>query len=247
MKIPKSRWEEAQDFELHDWKEQKDIVKKEWDEAYRKYNTYFTELENNLKVTEKWNILDVGCNLTCISRMIKKGNHIGVEPLADALKIQDAVPNVKIYQGMGENMPFDKEYFDLIICRNVIDHTHDPQKVILEIQRVLKPGGYFLLACYIYNPFISFVKNFGEGIKVLRNVGHPHTYTMKSLEGLIQNNFSVIDRKIIYEGISPNDFGKIDEVQDNLPLVQKLVMFVNDKILRNKWFVREYTLLGRKL
>lgn len=243
MKISKTRWKKAQEFELNDWIAQPDIVKKEWEEAYRKYHEYFTALEIKLNITNSWKILDVGCNITCISRMIKKGEHYGLEPLADLLEIQKAVPEVKVFQGMGENIPFANDFFDLVICRNVLDHTFSPPQVIAEINRVLKPNGYLLLGSYVYNPFIYFVKNLSEIINILPNVGHPHTYTMNSLENLTKKYFNILDRKIIYEGKSPNDFGKIDEIKNNLPLIQKIVLFINDKLIFNKWFVREYSLL----
>ncbi len=246
--ISKTRWKEAQEFELNDWKNEADIMQKEWDEAFKKFNAYFGELEQKLGVTENWKILDIGCNVTCVSRMIKEGEHIGVEPLADALDLNSKVEGITIHNGMGEDMPFlTTGSIDLAICRNVIDHTHVPEKVIDEVVRVLKPEGYFFLACYVYNPFITFVKNFGEAVKILRNVGHPHTYTMETLEDLVNKDFKIIDRKVIYEGVDPNDFGKIDENKGNLSAIQKSVMFVNDKVLRNKWFVREYSLLCQRI
>jgi SAM-dependent methyltransferase len=245
MKITKQRWAEAQEFELNDWKNEQSIVEKEWEEAHRKYNDYFRYLENKLEVSDLWKILDVGCNLTCISRMIEKGEHYGVEPLADALEMDSQVPDVKIVQGMGEDMPFDDNFFDLVVCRNVIDHTMAPEGVVKECFRVLKPGGYLILASYVYNPFITITKNFGELISIFRNVGHPHTYTMRGLEALARDNgyFEILENKSIYIGKSPNDFGKIDEAAGNLSTVEKLVLFVNDNILRYTWFVREYSLL----
>lgn len=43
----------------------------------------------------------------------------------------------------GENLTFYDEAFDWVFCVNVIDHTPDPQKMIDEVYRVLKPGGRF--------------------------------------------------------------------------------------------------------
>lgn len=246
MKISKKRWDEAQEFEVNDWSNEENIVEKEWIEAVNKYEKFFTVLSKKLKITSSWNILDVGCSVTCVSRLIKKGNHYGVEPLASALNANEIVKEVEITNGLGENMHFyQSEMFNLVICRNVIDHTHSPKKVISEIERVLKPNGYFVLACYVYNPFISFIKNLGERLYVLRNVGHPHTYTMNSLKKLV-TQFETLETIVIYEGVGPNDFGKVDEVQGDLGLVERAVLFVDQKIVRNKWFVREYLILCQK-
>lgn len=245
IKINKTRWNQAQRFEESEWAKDDTVVEKEWEEARAKYGKYLAELEKNLGISSASNILDVGCGPTCMSRIISKGKHFGIEPLADELDVDSKISEIKVYQGMAENMPFDNDKFDFVICRNVIDHTYDPEEVIKEVYRVIKPEGFFLLCSYVYNPFIATTKKVGENFRAFRNVGHPHTFTERSLEESVSEKFDIIERKIIYEGISPNDFGKIDEVQNSLSKIQKLVMLVNDLLLRNKWFVREYSLLCR--
>jgi len=55
-----------------------------------------------------------------------------VSPLADVkLDVQD--------------MPFDDESFDLIICNHVLEHVPDDRKAIREIFRTLKKGGFAIL------------------------------------------------------------------------------------------------------
>lgn len=43
-------------------------------------------------------------------------------------------------------LPFKEEQFDLVTCQTVLIHLQDPQKVLKEFYRVLKPGGMVLLA-----------------------------------------------------------------------------------------------------
>ncbi len=49
------------------------------------------------------------------------------------------------YQDM-ENLTYPDESFDIVHCRNAIDHTQDLHKAIKEMQRVCKKGGYVYLA-----------------------------------------------------------------------------------------------------
>ena len=42
-------------------------------------------------------------------------------------------------------MPFDDDYFDLLIANHVLEHVGDDLKGVSEIFRVLKPGGYAIL------------------------------------------------------------------------------------------------------
>jgi 2-polyprenyl-3-methyl-5-hydroxy-6-metoxy-1,4-benzoquinol methylase len=41
----------------------------------------------------------------------------------------------------GEALPFPDAHFDVIICMDVLEHVQDPEKLLAEISRCLKPGG----------------------------------------------------------------------------------------------------------
>lgn len=248
MRIDSKRWEDAQRFEFHEWQTVRNAEKMEWDEAFRKYEHYLADQSSKLALNVNSKILDVGCNVTCISRLLKLGRHFGVEPLADKLNIPERVKDVEIKQGMGENLPYSDSFFEICFCRNVIDHTQEPDKVITEMYRVLRPGGYMILASYVYNPFIWFVKTISEVLHLMHNVGHPYIYTMETLEQLasLGQRFQIIDKTIIYEGKDPNDFGKVEEIKGNLGIVQRFIMLLNDYIFMQKWFVREYCLVCKR-
>ena len=244
----KNRWREAQKFEYNDWANIPNIIDKEWKEIEKKYKSYIKHLSIKLKINKTSKILDVGCGPTCISRLFIKGEKYGIDPLAGILKLDQRIKEVKIIDARGEEIPFENNFFDLVICRNVIDHTERPEEVISEIGRVLKNEGFFILCCYVYSPFIKVVKEISEFIPSLRNAGHPHTFSPKTLEKLLESAgvFKIIERKDIYTGFHPNDYGKIDEKCGEFSFLQKLVLFLNFKILRQKWFVKEYCLVARK-
>lgn len=44
-----------------------------------------------------------------------------------------------------QNMPFDKNTFDILICNHVLEHVPDFHLALSEILRVIKPGGYAIL------------------------------------------------------------------------------------------------------
>lgn len=47
--------------------------------------------------------------------------------------------------GDAENMDFEDERYDSVVCLEVLEHTLRPSKIVEEIYRVLKPGGRLLL------------------------------------------------------------------------------------------------------
>jgi len=52
----------------------------------------------------------------------------------------DAMPNVDVI-GDGHALPFKDEAFDAVILEAVLEHVRKPETVILEVSRVLRPGG----------------------------------------------------------------------------------------------------------
>ena len=44
-----------------------------------------------------------------------------------------------------QNMPFEENHYDVVICNHVLEHVPDDIKAMKEILRILKPGGYAIL------------------------------------------------------------------------------------------------------
>lgn len=48
------------------------------------------------------------------------------------------------------NMPFDKESFDVVICMGVIQHTPSSEKTIADLYELVKKGGYLIIDHYTF-------------------------------------------------------------------------------------------------
>ena len=54
------------------------------------------------------------------------------------------IAGLKVVEGVGENLPFPDETFDVVIARATLHHSRDLDKLCEETARVLKKGGKFL-------------------------------------------------------------------------------------------------------
>lgn len=92
-------------------------------------------------------LLDVGCGPRgSLEWATSAAEAVGVDPLADRYrKLQTRRQRMSYVNAYAETMPFGNAYFDDAFCFNALDHTADWRRALLEIHRVLKPGGRFLL------------------------------------------------------------------------------------------------------
>jgi len=62
----------------------------------------------------------------------------------------------KFYTFNGINIPFADNYFDVIYSNQVFEHVRHPETLLQEINRVLKPGAYFIGSVSYLEPYHSF-------------------------------------------------------------------------------------------
>lgn len=86
-------------------------------------------------------VLDIGCGHSeFLTKAYSQSNHTyGVDLDASALQKNTLIQNK--FVASGENLPFDDNFFDLVVSAWVLEHVEDPEKFFREVHRVLKPEG----------------------------------------------------------------------------------------------------------
>ena len=127
-----------------------------WDEKSKIYALYhlnkprFEFFDRHATNWQGLKTLDVGCGggFSC-EFMAERGAIVsGIdqsEKCVQAAKNHAIVSDFKIdyRQGLAENMPYNDNTFDVVICVDVLEHVADYKQVVSEVHRILKPGGLF--------------------------------------------------------------------------------------------------------
>jgi ubiquinone/menaquinone biosynthesis C-methylase UbiE len=76
------------------------------------------------------------------------------EPMADQLRkrVRAGRPQTEVVIAPGESLPFPDSSFDTVALTLVLCTVPDPEAVLREIERVLKPGGSFLFLEHVRSP-----------------------------------------------------------------------------------------------
>lgn len=92
-------------------------------------------------------ILVIGCNTGDDIIYLVKENHVtGIDIMDDAVEVARHNGIIAQRWDVERGLPFPSEQFDIVVCKEVLEHLIDPEFVMLEIRRVLKGGGYAFIS-----------------------------------------------------------------------------------------------------
>lgn len=198
--VAEERWKIAQSYEKNWWNEKANLVDFEF------YKNYSNDLKNFINqhfiIDQQTKILEVGSGAGgIITFLTESENRYAIDPLED---FYSSVPNfnkqrdsqVHYQTAIGENLPFEDEYFDFIIMDNVLDHCDNPAKVMEEVRRTLKSNSFIYFkqnSYHFWGKFIRWVMEF-----FLIDKGHPFTFSLSQINQMIKkNNFQIVKKTSI--------------------------------------------------
>ena len=123
-------------------------------------------------------VLEAGCGAGRFSEIFLKYGAIltsfDLSEAVEANKLNN--PSINICQADIMEMPFETNYFDIVLCIGVLQHTPNPEKSIEKLLEVLRPKGLIAIdhyrrkwrnilpppigvATFLYRPFILLINN----------------------------------------------------------------------------------------
>jgi len=101
---------------------------------YKNIRRYIPQLKGKL--------LDFGCGRKPFENLFNVSEYIGVDIAETGHDHKNS--KVDVYYD-GNHFPFENETFDSLFCGEVLEHVFNPNEILVEINRVLKPGAKALI------------------------------------------------------------------------------------------------------
>lgn len=104
-------------------------------------------------------VLDVGCGTGTVLSMLSKNEDISLAGFDLSEKMLNIArekldEKVELKVGDSEQLPWDDNMFDAIMCTDSFHHYPEPEKVLSEMARVLKSSGHLIIADpWMLSPF----------------------------------------------------------------------------------------------
>ena len=148
----------------------------------------------DLNNTQK--VLEIGCGVGITSAHLNAkynmnvvGTDLDPEQIEIAKKFNKCSDNLRFIEADAGRIPFGQNEFDLVLSLNVLHHINNWDKALIEVSRVLKPGGFYILFDIAFPKLITrLFKN------IAKNYG---AYTSKDIADLLKgNSFEIIYNEI---------------------------------------------------
>ena len=147
---------------------------------------------------ERFRALQIGCGVEDVIFHLPEGELFAVDPLADFYKAhfeRSRSPRVDYRNAMGEDIPHDAGFFNIVICQNVMDQCADCRVVMQEIVRVLAEPHLLVFATDVYSEVTAARRWEADRRGEIHDVNHPHTFTERTLDGLlVDHGLEVVHR-----------------------------------------------------
>lgn len=92
--------------------------------------------------TLKGKLMDFGCGRKPYRNLFNVSEYIGVDIEVSGHNHENST--IDIYYD-GKTIPVQNEEFDAVFCSEVLEHLFEPEEILKEINRTMKPGAHLLI------------------------------------------------------------------------------------------------------
>jgi len=141
--------------------------------------------------------LEIGCGPLCISRRLSLKHKTYLDPLIDDFRRMfpgELPEDAEYLSSMAENIAKPTDSYELILCLNTISHCFNPELVMHEIERLLKPGGTLILTIRTHTPIEARMHYWAMQIcAFLCRKTRPYYYSLTGIKRTLQRHFNIND------------------------------------------------------
>ncbi len=157
-------------------------------------------------------ILDIGCGAGFLTNYLAKNGYKvhGIDLSSKSLEVatvNDSTKSVIYTQADATSLPFDGSSFDVVCAMDILEHVENPEALIREASRILKPGGLFFFHTFNRNFFSYLLAIKGISWFVKNSPPDLHVYHLfikpSELQDLLTKHNLSIQKQL---GLKPNVF-----------------------------------------
>lgn len=179
-------------------------------------------------------VLDVGCGTGFVSQLYPNFDITGID-ISDGMLERNPYKHLK---APAEDIPFDSNHFDFVVCRSLLHHLDDARLGLREMVRVLKPGGKFVCWDPNHNALYETVRHLLQPTERFSHLHH--SFNAEELFSMIEEaGLEITEKKYIgYFGYP--SLGFPDIINFHIPIwLGRKIMAIDELI--SKSFLKKFS------
>ena len=193
---------EYKDMTINEFTKAADVYETDQAGVYKMCKKDYPDVLEELEKEAFTDLLDCGCGTApMISLLYEKypeKHYTGIDLTPKMIEVAKAkkLPGVEFVVGDCENLPFDDNSFDAIICCESFHHYPNVQDFFNSVYRVLKPGGRLVLRDMTFNWAATrwFCNKIEMPIINLKGHGDVRIYGKPDVDALCRNSGLIMER-----------------------------------------------------
>jgi ubiquinone/menaquinone biosynthesis C-methylase UbiE len=123
--------------------------------AGKRYNAIISALPKPLPADAS--ILDIGCGPVCTAKLFNSSHTTYLDPLLNNFKrsFPGELPEGEFITSTAEDLPKPDASYDLILCLNMLSCSLNPELIMHEVRRLLKPEGSFAISITLWPELLA--------------------------------------------------------------------------------------------
>jgi 2-polyprenyl-3-methyl-5-hydroxy-6-metoxy-1,4-benzoquinol methylase len=193
--ISHARWHRSQKQILERWETKNLYIERQKDEEA--YLPLLQKYAGN--IPQDGAVLEIGCGPVCLSQALALENKTFLDPLLDDFRrmYPGELPDGEHLATIAEQVPKANSSYDLIICLNTLSYALNPELIMNEMERLLRPGGRLILAMHIHSPLESRLHYWTTRcMSVLHWGTRPNCYSLAGIRKTLARHFTITEEII---------------------------------------------------
>ncbi|PIW44875.1 MAG: hypothetical protein COW18_12320 [Zetaproteobacteria bacterium CG12_big_fil_rev_8_21_14_0_65_54_13] len=189
--VSRFRWQAAQKQALEKWGRKN--LQRERERAERDLLPLLLRFAREYPNTAS--ILEIGCGPVCVSQKLPQKNKTYLDPLLDDFRrmFPGKLPDGKYLTSGAERIDRPSASYDLIICSHAISCSMNPELIMHEMERLLKPNGRLILIMTTHSGLEARLHYYAECCApALCHKTHPYYYSLTGIHRTLSRHFNIV-------------------------------------------------------
>jgi len=164
-----------------------------------------------LALPDSAQMLDVGCNTGPMLIPLRRRGYdiVGIDISVDDVQqaerylAERQLPYNRLSVADGTSLPFRDQSFDAILLVDILEHTDNPEGIVAETKRLLRPGGIVVATVpWAYHPYVRYTwlrKLLSSRTTIDEHPDAP--FTLDMLQSLFAAGFQPLDTRLVFHWV----------------------------------------------